>query len=197
MQEASMRLSGQTQNARRRKMRNCLTHTHHEMSERKHNMMTWHMTNYTFVVSFFIIIIIFFILLSPPWNSMHWLGDPKKKVVANGEIRCASWKDYNPDCLHICVFLKAPFLQVPPTSRHTTTTIPHLELNAAQGPDQNHSHMPECCHTLPLHSLSPEPLSFLIGQSWWHHPMVWHICTKWLVFVYLSKYQGALLWEKW
>lgn len=50
-QESSTRLSGQTQNARRKKkMRNCLTHR--ELSERKHNMANWQMTNYTFV-SFF------------------------------------------------------------------------------------------------------------------------------------------------
>lgn len=85
-------------------------------------------------------------------------------------------------------------------SMHFSTgapTAPDLELSASRGPDQKHSHTPVCRHTLPLYSLSPEPLSFLIGQSWWHHPMVWHICTKWLVFVYLSKYQDVLLWKKW
>lgn len=30
-----------------------LSHTHHDMSERKHNMATWQMTNYAFVVSLF------------------------------------------------------------------------------------------------------------------------------------------------
>lgn len=39
-----------------------------------------------------------------------------------------------------------------------TSPPSHLQLSAAQGPDRNHSHMPVCRHTLPLHSLSPEPL---------------------------------------
>lgn len=78
-----------------------------------------------------------------------------------------------------------------------TSPPPDLELSASRGPDQNHSHTSDRRHTLPLDLLSPEPLSFTIGQSRWRHPMVWHVCTKWLIFVYLSKYQDVLLWEKW
>lgn len=83
---------------------------------------------------------------------------------------------------HLSSSVTAPLSTHCPTYRHHSWSL-----------RVNHSLIPLCQHTLPLHSLSPEPLSFPIGQSWWHHLMVWHICTKWLVFVYLSKNQGVLL----
>lgn len=104
--------------------------------------------------------------------------------------------------LHICVFF--PRTSPPGAWSHlihnphpTTTTIP----SAAQCcPGPRPSTTATCLPVAALHRSVRSALSlvsFPIGQSWWHHLMVWHICTKWLVFVYLSKYQGVLLWEKW
>lgn len=142
------------------------------------------MTNYAFVLSF--LMFYFLILLSPQWNSMHWLGDPKRTSSGKWWSRMCKLKNCMPPHLYIypCTSLQVHLIHLTWSSVllgvQTKTTATCLSVA-----------------TLTLYSLSPEPLSFLIGQSWWHHPMVWPICTKWLVFVYLSKYQDVLLWKKW
>lgn len=134
MQEASVRLSGQ--NARRRKRRNCLTHT---TKCQKGNTIwqpdKWPIIHLLFL--FFYDFFFLFILLSPQWNSMHWLGDPKKNRTSSGKwwSRMCKLKRLPPKFarLHIFVFFCVPHLQV-----HGPTwppPPPHLQLSAAQGPD--------------------------------------------------------------
>lgn len=184
-QESSTRLSGQTQNARRKKkMRNCLTHR--ELSERKHNMANWQMTNYTFVsfFSFFFLMVFFHFVVST--MKLHALAGRSKKeqVVVNGEVRCATCKDCHPNST-------PPYLHISPpgTWSHLTLTTPHslshLELGACQGQSCNCSLVVECPLTPLFHLLSPEPLSLRIGQSCWHHPVQWcdtYALSGWSLF---------------
>lgn len=137
-----------------------LSHTHHDMSERKHNMATWQMTNYAFVVSLFYDFSFFFILLSPQWNSMHWLGDPKQtNRTSSDKWWSASWKDCHPHCtppyLHIFPRASPPgaWSHLIPT---TTTTPPAAQSCTGSGLTTD-----ACLHAAtltPLHSFSPEPL---------------------------------------
>lgn len=85
-EEAPSRSSGQTLNAGKRKRRNCLRNTWKNgrkktqcKKEKKNNKKNLTNDQFNICLSFFYIHIYFFyILLSPQWNSMHWLGDPKK-----------------------------------------------------------------------------------------------------------------------
>lgn len=130
---------------------------------------------------------------------LHALAGRSKKeqVVVNGEVRCATCKDCHPNST-------PPYLHISPpgTWSHLTPTTPHslshLELGACQGQSCNCSLVVEC----PPHPTVSSAQPWASFTSDWpimltpSSPMVWHICTKWLVFVYLSMYQGVLLREK-
>lgn len=179
VQEASMKLSGQAQNARRRKrkMRNCLTHTM-KLKETEYGNLTNDQLYICciFFYNFFHFVVSTMKLHALAGRSKYTKSDKRSKL----QVKSIATQIAR---LHIMC------ISSPGTRSHLIPSA-HLAPSAAL----QHSHMPaQCIATLrpPPLLLSREPFSFLIGQSWWHHAMVWHICTKWLVFVYLSKVQGC------
>lgn len=198
MQEASMRLIGQTQNARRRKrkMRNCLTHT----TKCQKGNTIWQPDKWPIIHLLFFYDFFYFILFCCLHNETPCIGWEIQKTKKNKYWYWWSWvcqKECHPNRTPCTP--PFPFTSTLPTTPPSIPPSPFLQFNAAQGPDHNHSRMPACHHTLPLHSLGPEPL-FISDWPIFVTPsngVTYSICTKWLVFVYLSKYQGVLLWEKW
>lgn len=193
MQEASVSLSGQTQNAKR-KME--LSHTHHEMSERK--TQYGNLTNDQLYICCFFFLMIFFLSFCCLHNENPCIGWEIQKKYNSGKwcSRVVEKIATQIARLHICVFFSTYLFSscmVPP--------VPPLTPPAAQCcPGVQTVTTATCLCVARLCRFIRSALSlfsFPSGQSWWHHPMVWHICTKWLVFVYLSKYQGVLLWEEW
>lgn len=163
------------------------------------------MNDQLYICCFFFMIFLFLILLSPQWNSMHWLGDPKNNKKnkkqkkkkqwqqSNGEVSCASQIAHHTHA-HTRVTAFIPLVPLPQVHEPTPTSSPPAVQPCAEGSTQTHACKSPHSHRFMHSALSL--LSFLIGQTRWRHLMTSHICTKWLVFVYLSNYQGVLLWEK-
>lgn len=117
-----MRLSGQTQNARKRKM-NCLTHTPRNV---KGNTI-WQPDKRPIIHLLFLFLWFFFYYFVVSTMKLHALAGRSKKVVVTGEVGCASWKDCHPN-LHasISVYFATHLssrCMVPPDP-HPNTTAP-------------------------------------------------------------------------
>lgn len=174
------------------------TVSHHDMSERKNTNRQPDKRPIIHLLFLFLMILFFHFVVST--MKLHALaGRSKSNIKTSTGKRMRKLKRLPPKFarLHIfSIFFHVTFLQVyGPTWPTTPLFTPHLQLRAAQGPDLAATCLGATTLSRFIRS-ALSLLSFLIGQSWWHHLMVWHICTKWLVFVYLSKYQGVLQWEK-
>lgn len=87
---------------------------------------------------------VFFILLSPQWNSMHWLGDPKRTSSGKWWSQMGRKLKRFPTKLHASISMclstcLSPRPMVPPDSHPSP---PHPELSATRGPDRDHSPVP-------------------------------------------------------
>lgn len=169
MQEASMRLSGQAQNARRRKKKmNCLTHT----TKCQKGNTIWQPDKWPIIhLLFHFLWIFFFFSFCCLHNETPCIGWEIQKKESSGKWwhRMCKLKRLQPK-LHASISSRCmvpPEPQPPPLH----PPLPHLQRHANQGPDRNHSRMPACRHTLPLRSLSPEPLFIsdwpIIGDTMW------------------------------
>lgn len=138
VQEASMRLSGQTQNARRRKrkMRNCLTHT---MTCQRGNTI-WQPDKWPIMHLLFLFFMIFhffsFCCLHNETPCIGWEIQNKQteQVVINGEVQVEKIATHIAR-LHICIFFHVPLLQVHGPTWSPPPPPPHLQPSPAQVPD--------------------------------------------------------------
>lgn len=181
------------------------TVTHHYMLERKYNKATWWMTNYIFVVSFFFIIFFFNFVVST--MKLHALAGRSKKKQKNkkqktttavkwwSQLRKSNSSSHTRRRTRVTAFIF--LVPLPQVHEPTPTSSPPAVHSCTEGSTLTTDaclQVSTLTHRFIHSALSL--LSFLIGQTRWRHLMTSHICTKWLVFVYLSNYQGVLLWEK-
>lgn len=175
MQEASMRLIGQTQNARRRKrkMRNCLTHT---TKCQKGNTIwqpdKWPIIHLLFFYDFFYFILFYFVVSTMKLHALAGRSKThKKNKYRYGEVGCAK-----KSATQIGHHLPLLFHSLPPYPQSRPPYHHHPSRSSTQHKVQTVT-TAACLRVTTLCRFIRSALSlfsFLIGQSLWHHLMVWH-----------------------